>query len=75
MTAPSQVGYDDVVRVWREADALPEIEHAWLFDHLMPIFGDPEGPVFEGWTHRLGRLQEGQPVGGVLAPGLRRVGP
>ncbi|KUL80527.1 MULTISPECIES: LLM class flavin-dependent oxidoreductase [unclassified Streptomyces] len=50
MTAPSQVGYDDVVRVWREADALPEIEHAWLFDHLMPIFGDPEGPVFEGWT-------------------------
>ena len=21
-----------------------EIEHAWLFDHLMPIFGDPTGP-------------------------------
>lgn len=50
MTAPSQVGYDDLVRVWREADEVPEIEHAWLFDHLMPIFGDPEGPVFEGWT-------------------------
>ncbi|MDT5054895.1 MAG: hypothetical protein QOF66_3261, partial [Mycobacterium sp.] len=39
MTAPSQVTYDDVLRVWQEADAIPEIEHAWLFDHLMPIFG------------------------------------
>lgn len=49
-TAPQQVGYDDVLRVWREADTIPEIEHAWLFDHLMPIAGDPLGPAFEGWT-------------------------
>jgi alkanesulfonate monooxygenase SsuD/methylene tetrahydromethanopterin reductase-like flavin-dependent oxidoreductase (luciferase family) len=50
MTAPTQVGYDDIVRVWREADSIPQIEHAWLYDHLMPIFGDPNGPAFEGWT-------------------------
>jgi alkanesulfonate monooxygenase SsuD/methylene tetrahydromethanopterin reductase-like flavin-dependent oxidoreductase (luciferase family) len=50
MTAPSQVDYQDVLRVWREADAIPEIEHAWLFDHLMPIGGDPNGPTYEGWT-------------------------
>ena len=50
MTAPMQVGYHDVLRVWREADAIPEIEHAWLFDHLMPIGGDPGGPTYEGWT-------------------------
>ena len=50
LTAPSQVAYDDVLRVWREADSIPQIEHAWLFDHLMPIFGDPNGPAFEGWT-------------------------
>jgi hypothetical protein len=31
MTAPSQVAYDDVLRVWREADSIPQIEHAWLF--------------------------------------------
>jgi alkanesulfonate monooxygenase SsuD/methylene tetrahydromethanopterin reductase-like flavin-dependent oxidoreductase (luciferase family) len=49
-TAPQQVDYRDVLRVWREADAIPRIEHAWLFDHLMPIAGDPNGPVFEGWT-------------------------
>lgn len=50
MTAPMQVDYEDVLRVWREADTIPEIEHAWLFDHLMPIGGDPDGPVYEGWT-------------------------
>ena len=50
MTAPQQVDYEDVLRVWREADALPELEHAWLFDHLLPIGGDPLGPIYEGWT-------------------------
>ena len=50
MTAPMQVHYQDVQRVWREADAIAEIEHAWLFDHLMPIAGDPAGPIYEGWT-------------------------
>ncbi|MCO5996388.1 LLM class flavin-dependent oxidoreductase [Actinoallomurus rhizosphaericola] len=50
MTAPMQVGYQDVLRVWQDADAIPEIEHAWLFDHLMPIGGDPAGPAYEGWT-------------------------
>jgi alkanesulfonate monooxygenase SsuD/methylene tetrahydromethanopterin reductase-like flavin-dependent oxidoreductase (luciferase family) len=49
-TAPMNVGYDDIVRVWREADAIAQIEHAWLFDHLMPIGGDLDGPIFEGWT-------------------------
>ena len=50
MTAPQQVTYDDMLRVWREADAIPQIEHAWLFDHLFPIAGDKAGPIFEGWT-------------------------
>jgi alkanesulfonate monooxygenase SsuD/methylene tetrahydromethanopterin reductase-like flavin-dependent oxidoreductase (luciferase family) len=50
MTAPSQVDYADILRVWREADTMPQIEHAWLFDHLMPIFGDPTGPTYEGWS-------------------------
>jgi alkanesulfonate monooxygenase SsuD/methylene tetrahydromethanopterin reductase-like flavin-dependent oxidoreductase (luciferase family) len=50
VTAPMQVGYPDILRVWREADTIAEIEHAWLFDHLMPIAGDRSGPIFEGWT-------------------------
>jgi alkanesulfonate monooxygenase SsuD/methylene tetrahydromethanopterin reductase-like flavin-dependent oxidoreductase (luciferase family) len=50
MTAPMNVDYAEVRRVWLEADEIPEIEHAWLFDHLMPIGGDLDGPIFEGWT-------------------------
>jgi alkanesulfonate monooxygenase SsuD/methylene tetrahydromethanopterin reductase-like flavin-dependent oxidoreductase (luciferase family) len=49
-TAPQQVGYDEIQRVWREADEVEAIEHAWLFDHLLPIGGDKNGPIFEGWT-------------------------
>jgi alkanesulfonate monooxygenase SsuD/methylene tetrahydromethanopterin reductase-like flavin-dependent oxidoreductase (luciferase family) len=49
-TVPMQVSYADIQRVWHEADAIPEIGHAWLFDHLLPIGGDPSGPIFEGWT-------------------------
>jgi alkanesulfonate monooxygenase SsuD/methylene tetrahydromethanopterin reductase-like flavin-dependent oxidoreductase (luciferase family) len=50
MTAPMHVDYLDILRVWREADGVPEIEHAWLFDHLIPIHSDPTGPIYEGWT-------------------------
>lgn len=49
-TAPSHVDYKDILRVWREADTIQLIEHAWLYDHLMPNRGDPLGPTFEGWT-------------------------
>jgi F420-dependent oxidoreductase-like protein len=49
-TAPQNTTYDDMLRVWREADALPIMEHAWLFDHFMPLGADPTGPCLEGWT-------------------------
>ncbi|MYW89585.1 LLM class flavin-dependent oxidoreductase [Amycolatopsis rubida] len=50
MTAPMQTSYAALRQVWHEADAIPAIEHAWLFDHLLPIAGEPDGPIFEGWT-------------------------
>jgi alkanesulfonate monooxygenase SsuD/methylene tetrahydromethanopterin reductase-like flavin-dependent oxidoreductase (luciferase family) len=50
MTAPSQVTYRDLLTVWQDADALGVFDHAWLYDHLMPLGGDPLGPAFEGWT-------------------------
>jgi alkanesulfonate monooxygenase SsuD/methylene tetrahydromethanopterin reductase-like flavin-dependent oxidoreductase (luciferase family) len=49
-TAPQQVSYGDLLRVWQEADTIPQIEHAWAFDHLLPIGGPKDGPIFEGWT-------------------------
>ncbi len=49
-TAPQHTTYEDILRVWKEADEQPLLEHAWLFDHFMPIFSDPTGPCLEGWT-------------------------
>src|SRR4051794_30053110 len=49
-TTPAHASYDELLRVWTEADAVPEIEHAWLWDHLLPLFGPREGPAYEGWT-------------------------
>jgi len=49
-TAQHHTTYEDVLRVWREADGIPIIEHAWLFDHFLPQDGDPAGPCLEGWT-------------------------
>ncbi|WP_062215624.1 LLM class flavin-dependent oxidoreductase [Streptomyces sp. NBRC 109706] len=49
-TTPAHVGYADLLRVWREADEIEHIEHAWLWDHLFPVFGPPGGPALEGWT-------------------------
>ncbi len=49
-TAPQFVSYEDMLRVWQEADGLPSIGGAWLFDHFMPLGPDQTGPIFEAWT-------------------------
>ncbi len=48
-TPPQNVSYSQVQEVWLEADALG-FDSAFVFDHFMPIFSDPNGPCFEGWT-------------------------
>lgn len=48
-TAPQHVAYADIVDVWKEADDLG-FDSLFVFDHFMPIFADPSGPCFEGWT-------------------------
>ncbi|WP_324609109.1 LLM class flavin-dependent oxidoreductase [Streptomyces sp. MUSC 125] len=49
-TTPMHLAYDEILRVWEEADELPELDDAWLWDHLMPLAGPPHGAVLEGWT-------------------------
>ena len=49
-TAPQRTTYEAVLKVWKEADEISAIEHAWLFDHFAPIHGDGTGPCLEGWT-------------------------
>lgn len=49
-TAQQFTTYDDILRVWQEADRIPVIEHAWAFDHFIPLGPDITGPQLEGWT-------------------------
>ena len=49
-TIPQHAYYDAMLAVWREADRIPALEHAWLYDHFNPISGDLGGPCLEGWT-------------------------
>ena len=48
-SSPQHVSYGELLQLWRRADALG-YDSAWLFDHFLPITGDPTGPCFEGWT-------------------------
>jgi F420-dependent oxidoreductase-like protein len=48
-TAPQHTTYEAMLAVWEEAEQIPAIEHAWLFDHYAPIQGDVSGPCLEGW--------------------------
>ena len=41
--------WDELRSAWKEAEALG-FHSAWVYDHLIPIFGDQDGPVLEGWT-------------------------
>ena len=49
-TTPANVSYGDILRVWLDADAIHEIEHAWLYDHLLPRVGAGSEPIYEAWT-------------------------
>jgi len=48
----SQMGltYEEILKVWREADQVSVFEHAWLWDHLVPLRGDVNGAALEAWT-------------------------
>ena len=34
---------------WTAADGLG-VDSLWVWDHFYPLFGEAEGPHFEGWT-------------------------
>jgi F420-dependent oxidoreductase-like protein len=48
-TGPQNATFDQLLEVWQRAE---ELDYDWmsLFDHFMPIFGDPDGGCFEGVT-------------------------
>jgi alkanesulfonate monooxygenase SsuD/methylene tetrahydromethanopterin reductase-like flavin-dependent oxidoreductase (luciferase family) len=49
-TSQMGIGYEDILKIWREADDIPLFEHAWLWDHMVPLRGDVRGAALEAWT-------------------------
>ena len=48
-TGQQNVEWKSLLDTWEKADAWG-YDSLWAFDHFYPIFVDPEGPCFEGWT-------------------------
>jgi alkanesulfonate monooxygenase SsuD/methylene tetrahydromethanopterin reductase-like flavin-dependent oxidoreductase (luciferase family) len=49
-TSQVNTTYEDILRIWREADEIGLFEHAWLWDHLVPLRGEVTGRALEAWT-------------------------
>ena len=48
-TPNQNTSWEELRDTWKEAEALG-FHSAWLYDHLVPIFGNADGPCLEGWT-------------------------
>src|SRR5256885_16772622 len=48
-SGPEHASFEGCLELWRRCE---ELGYDWLsvFDHFMPIVGDPAGPCFEGPT-------------------------
>lgn len=46
---PQHTSYQAMLDAWHRAEDLG-VDTLWTWDHLLPLFGDPEGASFEGWT-------------------------
>jgi alkanesulfonate monooxygenase SsuD/methylene tetrahydromethanopterin reductase-like flavin-dependent oxidoreductase (luciferase family) len=49
-TSQTGLTYKTVLTAWREADRIPVFEHAWLWDHMVPLRGDVRVEALEAWT-------------------------
>ena len=48
-TGQQNISWDDMLSLWQKADGWG-YDSLWNFDHFFPIFTNPDGPCFEGWT-------------------------
>lgn len=46
---PQHCSMDDLRAGWRQADAMG-VDSVWTWDHSFPLYDEPDGPHFEGWS-------------------------
>jgi len=49
-TPTQHTSWDEMLKIWQEADSMEVFESAWNWDHLYPLRGDPHGSSLEAWT-------------------------
>src|SRR5216684_1830133 len=49
-TSQANISYEEILGTWRDADTIGVFEHAWLWDHMVPLRGDVRGAALEAWT-------------------------
>lgn len=65
-TGQQHRSYPELLNLWRTAEHLG-YRAAWLYDHVVPVGGDLDGPVFEAWTLLSSLLSRTERIrGGVL---------
>lgn len=46
---PQHCTMNELRAAWRAVDALG-VDSIWVWDHFFPLYGDPDGAHFEGWS-------------------------
>jgi len=49
-TSQSSLTYEEILNTWVQAEDVPVFEHAWLWDHMIPLRGPVTGAALEAWT-------------------------
>lgn len=49
-TAPQHCSWQEMLEIWRAADAAPVFESAWNFDHFYPLTEPHDGSCMEAWV-------------------------
>lgn len=69
VTGQHQLTWPQLIEQWRLAEALG-FDSAWLFDHFLTLYGDPDGPCLEASTLLAALAQETKQIRiGVLVYG------
>ena len=42
--------YSEILKIWQDVDRTQAFDHAWLWDHMLPLRGDITQSALEAWT-------------------------
>ena len=54
-------------RMWKDVDGLG-VDSLWPWDHFFPLYGDPGGASYDGWTLLAATVMDYITAKGTVAP-------